>query len=323
MTSLAEKVLAGDEPAAARLISLIENGDPLASEELLHLIRHTGRAHRVGITGPPGSGKSTIAGLVASALSDKGNKVGIIAVDPTSLRGGGALLADRIRMKTAEQARGVFIRSMADRGCPGGICSAVRGAQYVLEGLGKDVILVESVGAGQSDKGIFFVSDTVITVFTPDYGDEFQLLKGGLLEIGDIVVVNKSDLRGAIEAFDALSLFLGSRAIDGWATPVMSVQGINGKGIDELVGAISRHKAFLDGRNKTERAEKDVAFTLSLLKEELWGRLEQELQDRPEVQKLIEAVRQRTCDPYSAVQRLLGIVNLQVSGQEDSGPSPP
>lgn len=320
MRSLAEKILAGDERSAARLISMIENGDPAASPELLQLVRSAGHAHRIAITGPPGSGKSTIAGGLALAMSKAGVKVGVIAVDPSSLKGGGALLADRVRMKAAEQTEGVYIRSMADRGCPGGICSAVRGAEYVLEALGKDSIIIESVGAGQSDRSIFFVADTVVTLFTPDYGDELQLLKGGLLEIGDIVVVNKSDLPRADEALDALSLFLADKPGNtwiGWSPPVIGVQGTSGKGIGDLQDAIGRHRAFLNASGGSDRSEKDVQFTLSLLKEEIWRTFEETQRDEPRLKKVLDAVRDRKIDPYSAVRHVVGMLDLKLSEKGD------
>jgi LAO/AO transport system kinase len=303
---LAGKILKGDEKSAARLISLIEDGSEEGRRELSALFPYTGSAHVIGITGPSGAGKSTIAGRVAAALSVRGKKVGVVAIDPTSECGGGAFLADRLRMKDAEK-KAVFIRSMAHRGYPGGVARAAAGAVYVLDGLGKDTILVESLGAGQAEKGLFYLCDTVIVLFTPDYGDEIQLLKAGLMEIGDILVVNKGDHPGAEDTRRSLSMSSRcSPGKDDWIAPVLVTRADRGEGIIELVEAIEGHVRFIsDGRGEKRRKEKVGAFMVGLLKEELWKRFDGLLRDNKACTEITEEAMSRKRDPYSAVERII------------------
>ncbi len=304
---LAQKVLEGDEKSAARLISLIESGKPEGYAELALLLPHTGRAHVIGITGPPGAGKSTITGRLAASLFNQGKKVGVVAIDPTSLHSGGALLADRLRMKDAEK-KGIFIRSMAHRGYPGGVARAVAGAVYVLEGLGKDVVFVESVGAGQAEKELFHLCDTVVILFTPDYGDEVQLLKAGLIEIGDILVVNKSDLPGAVDAERQLMTHCSHRAeTDGWLAPVIMTRADRGEGVAELVEAINRHWRFItaDGGRGKKKSEKISALIAGLLKEEAWKRFKSVISCDEECIRITEDAKSGKIDPYTAVERIL------------------
>jgi LAO/AO transport system kinase len=304
---LAQKVLKGDEKSAARLISLIENGKPEGYAELSLLLPYIGSAHVIGITGPPGAGKSTITGRLAVSLFNQGRKVGVVATDPTSLRGGGALLADRLRMKDAEK-KGIFIRSMAHRGYPGGVARAAAGAVYVLEALGKDVLLMESVGAGQAEKELFHLCDTVIILFTPDYGDEIQLLKAGLVEIGDILVVNKGDHPGAVGAEHELAMYCSGRAgTDGWVAPVLVTRADRGEGVPELIEAIDRHWHFImaDGRREKKKQEKISAFITGLLKEEVWRRFSSVIENNEECIRIVEDAKHGKIDPYSAVEKIL------------------
>jgi LAO/AO transport system kinase len=269
---LAQDILKGNERSAARLISLIEDGSQDAYEELSSLLCHTGEAHVVGVTGPAGAGKSTLVGGLAVALSEEGKKVGVVATDPSGMNGG-ALLGDRIRMKEAA-ARDVFIRSMADRGHAGGLARAAAGAVFVMEALGKETILVESVGAGQSEKGLFHLCDTIVVIFTRDYGDEIQLLKAGLMEIGDVVVVNKGDLPGTEDARRELEMCASTRAgTDGWVVPVLVTRADRGEGLSEVAKVVDDHWRFLgtDGRRK-KREDKTRTFVEGLLKEEMWSR---------------------------------------------------
>lgn len=302
---LAEKILGRDELSAARLISLIENGDDEAYAEIAALFPHAGRAHVIGITGPAGAGKSTITGKLAVQYAKSGRKVGILAVDPTSVHGGGALLGDRLRMKEAEKVAGIYIRSMASRGYPGGIARAVLGATYVLEALGKDLILVESVGAGQSDKALEYSSDTVITLFTPDYGDEIQLLKAGLFEIGDIVVLNKCDLPGADATERGLALFFSERHTGEWSVPVIATCAVRNEGFDKLLAAIDAHWAQLETAREAKRKERAAVFFMALLKEELWVRFLEREGKTDEFERVREKVRSGKIDPYNATQQLL------------------
>jgi len=315
LMGLVEKILKGDEKSAAKLISQVEAGKAEAYQALSQLLPHTGKAHIVGITGPAGAGKSTITGRLAAALADQGRKVGVIATDPTSMRGPGAFLGDRLRMKEAEKKK-IFIRSMAHRGYPGGLAKAAAGAMYVLEALGKDVIIFESVGAGQAEKGLFQLCDTIITVFTPEYGDEVQLLKAGLMEIGDIVVVNKSDKPGALDAVKdmAASLLCLTRAV-GWKIPVLLTRAERGEGIEELMEAVEHHRQHLaDGGNReSKKKEKLRLFLMALLKEEFWQRLEERLKADTLFSDVLEDVKAGRLDPYSAVLRTLDGLEIKTA----------
>ncbi len=304
---LVENILKGDEKSAAQLISRVEEGKPDAYVALSRLLPHTGRAHILGITGPPGAGKSTLVGRLAGTYLDSGRKVGVVATDPTSMQGRGAFLGDRLRMKEAEKKR-IFIRSMAHRGYPGGLAKAAAGAMYILEALGKDVIIFESVGAGQSEKGLFQLCDTIITVFTPDYGDEIQLMKAGLMEIGDIIVVNKSDKPGADEARRDLEIFPSDRTKSAaWRVPVLLTRADRGEGIDALIDVVERHWQSLTGSGKREQKKKDKLglFLMALLKEEFWQRLEEKLKKDALYARVLNDMHSGNIDPYSAMLRVL------------------
>jgi len=307
LTSLVEKILNGDEKSAARLISKVEEENSGAYTALSRLLPHTGKANVLGITGPPGAGKSTLAGRLAVAFADSGRNVGVIATDPTSIHTRGAFLGDRLRMKNAEKKK-IFIRSMAHRGYPGGLAKAAAGAMYVLEGLGKDVIIFESVGAGQSEKGLFLLCDTIITVFTGDYGDEIQLLKAGLTEIGDILVVNKADKPGAEEAKKDLEAFSSRVNTPGdWHVPVLLTRADSGEGIEVLTDAIKRHWRFVaeSGKKEQKKKEKLGLLFIALLKEEFWQRTQKRLKKNRLFKDVLSDVRSGKTDPYSAMQKVL------------------
>lgn len=304
---LVDDILKGNEKSAARLITGVENGDREAYQELSLLFPHTGKAHIIGVTGPAGAGKSTLIGRLALEFSVRGENVGVIATDPTSINGKGAFLGDRLRMKGAEE-RNIFIRSMAHRSYPGGIARAAAAAAYVMEGLGKDPIIVESIGAGQSDKDLFFLCDTVITIFTAEYGDEIQLFKAGLMEIGDIIVVNKSDKPGAQEAACEINIAANRRTKPGeWDVPVVLTDANSGSGIDSLVEAVDGHRRSLaqKDRGAQRKADNMEAFMMALLKEEVWRRISARLTSGRTYKKISREVRSGRTDPYSAVQKIL------------------
>lgn len=304
---LVEDILRGDEKSAARLITGVENGDREAYSALSLLLPHTGKAHIIGVTGPAGAGKSTLVGHLAVSFSERGKKVGVIATDPTSIDGKGAFLGDRVRMKGAEREH-IFIRSMAHRAYPGGIARAATGAAYIMEGLGKDCIIIESIGAGQSDKDLFFLCDTVVTVFTPDYGDEIQLLKAGLLEIGDVIVVNKSDIPGAEDAARDIAIVSANKTrSNGWSVPVLLTCANRGEGLEDLVQAIDEHGRFVNGKDAgaARKRQRTEAFMLALLKEEFWKKISARLSESRTFKEILHDVRSGKTDPYSAVERLL------------------
>ncbi|HQE79635.1 MAG TPA: methylmalonyl Co-A mutase-associated GTPase MeaB [Syntrophorhabdaceae bacterium] len=307
---LIKKILDGNEASAARLISMIEEGKEEGYKAIAELFPHTGKAHIIGITGAPGAGKSTIIDKLAIKFSETGKKTGIIAIDPTSIKSNGALLGDRVRMRGAENIEGIFIRSMAHRGYPGGIARATIGAVYVLEGLGKDVIIIESVGAGQTEVQISSVCDTVITVFTPDYGDDVQLMKAGIIEIGDIIVINKSDMPGAQEATKDIKAHVISSDKKDWQVPVIMAQAQRGEGIDTIIGAVESHLEYLKKNNPLGeyRAEKLKKLMFLFLKEELWAKAMKKWAGSGEIKDIVKMVENREIDLYSAVSRVADIM---------------
>ncbi len=239
------KVLAGDRGPVARAITMVENEHPAAADLLTALYPSTGRAYRVGITGPPGAGKSTITNKLARHLRTRGKKVGIVAVDPTSPFTGGALLGDRIRMTDVELDEGVFIRSMASRGSLGGLSRKSREAADILDAAGIDFILIESVGVGQSELDIVRAADTTVVVLVPESGDSIQAMKAGLMEIADFFVVNKADRPGAEQAVMSIKTVLGFKPeADGWRPEVLQSVASEGKGIEEVAEFIARHREY-------------------------------------------------------------------------------
>lgn len=304
---LVKKVLQGDEGSAARLISMIEEGLDEGYEAVSLLFPHTGKAHVIGVTGAPGAGKSTIVDKLAVSYGRHGKKVGVIAVDPTSAKGTGAFLGDRVRMRDAEKMEGIFIRSMAHRGFPGGIARATVGATYVLDGLGKEVILIESVGAGQTEIQISMICDSVITVLTPDYGDEIQLLKAGLIEIGDIVVMNKADKPGATEAAEDIAFYLMKQKDQPWQIPVLTMEARKGKGVEKLMAALNLHGKHIEDNlhGKSTKKEKTKQLVLALFKEEAWSAIMKSVQGNADFEEIMRKVQDGTIDPYKAVRMVL------------------
>jgi len=302
---LVKKLLQGDEKSAARLISMVEEGQPEGFKAISLIYPHTGRAHVIGVTGAPGAGKSTLIGKLAMSFVSEGRKIGIIAVDPTSSKGGGALLGDRVRMREADKTGEIFIRSMAHRGYPGGIAKAAIGATYVLEGLGKDIIMVESVGAGQTEIQISALCDTIVTVITSDYGDDIQLMKAGLIEIGDIVAVNKADKPGAEDTARDISMHIGDRKQNGWKIPVVTVQSISGEGVEGLKNHLDAHFSFLreDASGIQKKKERLKTMMLTLLKEETWNTLMDKWSNTSEFQGIVGQLEDGKVDPYSAVRQ--------------------
>jgi LAO/AO transport system kinase len=274
-TSLFEKIQQGDKRALARLLSQVENDDESLSPLLSELLTANRRAYRIGVTGPPGAGKSTLTNQLVKAYRKKEKTVAVIAVDPTSPFTGGALLGDRIRMNDVILDSGVFIRSMATRGSLGGLATKAAEVSRVLEAAGYDIIIFETVGVGQSELDIVKAADTTLVALVPESGDSIQALKAGLMEIADIFVMNKADRTDSDKAVQALesSLQLRNHTADSWLVPIIKTVATNGIGISDLFAAIESHRAYLHAKGLLEekRVARDKEFVQHLV-EEKWRR---------------------------------------------------
>ena len=303
---LRTEFLSGSRRALAKLISAVENDGVLAREVLDELYSKAGRAYRLGITGPPGAGKSTLVDQLAKTIRAAGQTVGIIAVDPTSPFTGGALLGDRVRMHDLTTDPGVFIRSMATRGSLGGLSQKAQDAADVLDVFGKDFIVFETVGVGQSELDIVEAADTVVVILVPESGDSVQAMKAGLMEIADIFVLNKSDRDGAQRAVQELETILHLRAAAAWNPPVVPTVASAGKGIAEVWEKIQLHREFLasDGRlmaKRKQRLEKKIHELVSRrLKQEFWDEEAQRI-----LNSSLENFQNQKLSPYRIVDALL------------------
>ena len=301
---LLEKLKKSDVRAVARLITLIENEDPIAESILKEVWKKTGNSYIIGITGPPGAGKSTIVDSLAKHLSEYGKSVAILAVDPTSPFSGGAVLGDRLRMSGA-QTSGIFIRSVASRGHLGGLAATTRLLINAVELLGNDYTIVETVGAGQGDVEIVQISDSTIVVEVPGLGDEVQAQKAGILEIGDILVVNKSDRPGSDRVARELQMMLSLGKEKDWKTPIVSTTASTGEGIENLWKEIEEHQKYL-GEDKLQ------AQRLGKLKYELENQISQKLFTKKiieigddEIAKTSKEILDRVIDPFTAVDNII------------------
>lgn len=250
-----ELLLKGDRRSIARAITLVENDDETAPDILSAIYRHTGTAYRIGITGPPGAGKSTLTNKLAAHYRTQNLRVGIIAIDPTSPFTGGALLGDRVRMTDVEMDSGVFIRSMASRGSLGGLSKKAREAADILDAGGMDIVLYETVGVGQSELDIASAADTTVVVLVPESGDGIQAMKSGLMEIADFFVMNKADRSGANQAALAVKMTLGFRPHDerSWLPDIVMAVASEGKGITEIATLIAQHRAHMEEHGEFTR----------------------------------------------------------------------
>ena len=301
---LIEKLKVKDVRAVARLLTLIENEDKDADKILKEIWRDTGKSYIVGITGPPGAGKSTIVDLLSNFATEKGLKVGVLAVDPTSPFSGGAVLGDRLRM-TSAQKTGIFIRSVASRGHLGGLAATTRFMINAVEMLGNDLTIVETVGAGQGDVEIVQVADTTIVVEVPGLGDEVQAQKAGILEIGDILVVNKGDRPGSDRLARELSMMLSLGEQKEWMPPIVTTTATTGDGFDVLWDKINEHIEYLGSDLLNELRLKRINYELeNQVSQKLFTKKIMQIGNN-KLAKMAKKIISREIDPISAVEKII------------------
>ena len=307
-----EKLLQGDRRALARLISMVENNEEKKTDVLKKIHAHTGKAYVFGITGSPGSGKSSLVDQLLVHIRKMGLTVGVIAVDPSSPFSGGAILGDRIRMQNHALDPGIFIRSMGSRGTLGGLSKATREAIKILDAFGKDVIFVETVGVGQSEVDVVKYADTTVLVLTPAAGDSVQTIKAGIMEIADLFIVNKSDLPGVDRTVTELKAMLDLDSSGDWKPPIVQTNSLEGKGISEFWEAAQDHRRYLEDSGKLQQRRKDrvhrefIDQVEYLVKSEVWNRIQAEVS----MEELVEDLVNRRSDPYSLARELLSRIGL-------------
>ena len=304
---LAERLLAGEKRALARAISLVEDDDPEGWALVREVYPKTGQAHVIGLTGPPGVGKSTLIGAMTKHARERDKQVAVLSIDPSSPFTQGALLGDRIRLTDHFLDPGVFIRSMASRGSLGGLSEATLQAALLMDAAGKDVVLLETVGVGQAEVDIIDHADTVILALMPGSGDSIQALKAGVMEIPDIIVVNKSDhpLTDTMVREIRGVLSLGPKT--SWRVPIVKTEAARGEGIDELVETVEKHREHIaaEGTLEERRARNLMNEVMELAAVRLRRKLEESLREDESVQEMLQQVVQRKLDPASAAAKLL------------------
>jgi LAO/AO transport system kinase len=307
IAELAQDVLSGDRRSIAKAITLAENNTPEAQDLISLIYPHTGKAYIVGLTGPGGAGKSTLAEKIVREYRRKGKTVGVVAVDPTSPFSGGAFLGDRIRMQELSTDQGVFIRSMATRNYAGGIARATKDAVKILDASGKDLVLVETVGAGQSEVEIIKVAQTIVVIHAPGLGDEIQAIKAGIMEIADIFVVNKADRENADKTvMDIQSILQLNNKESGWKVPVLKTVALTGEGVPELVDKLEEHRRFLKKKLEHERSrERAETELVEAIKEKAVATIVEDLRKEGKWDEFLQKILRKEIDPASAAEKLL------------------
>jgi len=306
---LTDKILAGDVRAAARLMRDTEDGATAAIKELENIYLHTGKAHVVGVTGALGVGKSTLVDALIGIFRREDMTIGVIAIDPTSPFTGGAILGDRVRMQKHSLDKGVFIRSLATRGWGGGLSKATTSMIHILDAMSKNIILVETVGAGQTEVDVTKVADTSIVILTPGMGDEIQMMKAGLMEAADIFVINKADREGADNLRRELEVMLGMKSYptNEWKPSIVLTEAVYGKGTEELVKAILGHREFLVSSGGLERRRKQRAKLelIEAIENYLRDYIYQQFDEGDYLERLVDDLVQRKTSPHSAALQII------------------
>jgi len=299
-------VLSGDRRSIAKAISVVENNAKEAKRLVALLYPHTGKSHIIGLTGAGGAGKSTLADKIVREYRQRGKKVGVVAVDPSSPFTGGAFLGDRIRMQELSTDHEVFIRSMATRNYPGGIAKATKDAVRVMDASGKDVVIVETAGAGQSEVEIIKVAQTIVVVHAPGLGDEIQAIKAGIMEIADIFVVNKADRENANKTVTDIqaNLQLDNKEAR-WKTPVLKTTALTGEGVSELVQKMEEHRQYLNQEPENRSLGRAEAELTEALRERMVDSILGNLKKEARFQELLKKISDRKIDPASAAEQLL------------------
>jgi len=303
---LVNAMLEGEQRPLSRLISMVENGSEKVPEIMKAIYSRLGKTYSIGVTGPPGAGKSTLVDKLITVIRSRGLSVGIIAVDPTSPFSGGAVLGDRIRMQQHYLDPEVFIRSMATRGSLGGLPTTTRNVMKLLDAFGKDIILVETVGVCQTELDIMETVDTTIVALVPEAGDAIQTMKAGLMEIADVFVVNKADRPGANQLVSGLEsmLMLNSREENHWQSPVLDAQAVNDIGVEELYQEVEKHQQYLKASGELSRKRhqqrKDEFF--HAVEQNMRKRLSVFMRDNDKLKSLMGQVESGEIDPYSAAE---------------------
>ena len=319
LEALVEGVRGGDRRALARAITLVESSDPLAYELIRELYPETGRAYVVGVTGPPGVGKSTLIAALIRHVREREQTVGVISVDPSSPFTKGALLGDRIRLADHFLDPGVFIRSMGTRGHLGGLAEATLQAALVLDAAGKDLLFLETVGAGQSEVEVIGISDTVLLVLMPGSGDSIQALKAGIMEIPDVIAVNKRDHPSAKTMVSEVRSILALDTERDWRPPIVLTEAVSGEGVEELWGEVEAHRAHLEetGTLAERRACNLAGGVFAVASARAKTRLQEAVAEDDELRRLLGEVQRRELDPLTAVREIMERVFRLQDGDGD------